>query len=320
MTTLSTSLALRYVDCDPAMASANSFLSRLVAAATKRPVQVVQHPNRRVDLQFTSVQLPLTRKVTREAIRASQRLLPRSVADRDPRWRSANPEPRGDARAHVWFTGENSRPPVGRWDGYLSFDVDPLGGLNAYLPLWWHSVGIFGRPASLFTSAMPTWQEMIEPREPQRERPKFACAFINNPEPMRFHAIRALSEVGQVDVFGSAVGRPVPDKRATARDYRFVVCFENDVYPGYVTEKPFEAWATGAIPLWRGSDPAGYLNPEAVINAVNYGDLRSFAEAVSLVNDHPQAWSDKASQPVLLREPNLEPAKQLIRRVVGAPT
>ena len=311
-------ITLRYVDSDPAVASAGSFLSRLVAVAADRPIQVIQDPKRRVDLQFTSVQLPLARKVAHEAARVTRRWLPRKNADRDPRWRSANPEPRGDASAHIWFTGENLRPPVGPWDGYLSYDVDPLGGRNVYLPLWWHSVGIFGRPGSLFTSGMQTWQEMIEPRAPQRERTKFACAFINNPEPMRFHAIRALSQVGQVDVFGSAVGRPVPDKSTTARDYRFVICFENDVYPGYVTEKPFEAWATGAVPLWRGSDPAGYLNPSAMINEVNYPNLASFAEAVSCLNGDPATWAAVASEPILIREPDLKPAKALIRRVLEA--
>ena len=309
-------ITLRYVDSDPAMASADSFLSRLVAVAADRPIQVSQDPKRRVDLQFTSVQLPMARKVAQEAARVTRRWLPRKAADRDPRWRSANPAPRGDARAHIWFTGENLRPPLGPWDGYLSYDVDPLDGRNAYLPLWWQSAGVLGAAASIFTSAMPKWQEMMQSRATREPPPKFACAFINNPEPMRFHAIRALSEVGPIDVFGAALGRPVPDKSATACDYRFVLCFENDVYPGYVTEKPFEAWATGAVPLWRGCDPANYLNPSAILNAVNHSDLAAFAEAVSRIDADPAAWLTMASEPILTREPDLEPAKALIRRAL----
>ena len=42
---------------------------------------------------------------------------------------------------------------------------------------------------------------------------------------------------------------------AVARNYRYFLCFENDLYPGYVTEKPIEAWASGSVPLWRGIDP-----------------------------------------------------------------
>jgi hypothetical protein len=313
---MSSPITVRYVDSDPGGASSDSFLSRLVAAATARPVQVVQGSKQRVDLQLTSVQLPLARKAAQEVTRAAGRWLPRSPAGRDSRWQTENPQPRGDARAHIWFTGENLRPPVGPWEGYLSYDVDPLNGRNAYLPLWWHSVGLLGTAGSIFTSAMPSWQEMMQSRDPGTTPPKFACAFINNPEPMRLHAIRALAEVGPVDVFGSAVGRPVLDKSATARDYRFVLCFENDVYPGYVTEKPFEAWATGAIPLWRGSDPASYLNPAAILNAVNFPDLAAFAEVVSCVDADRAAWAAMASQPILTREPDLEPAKALIRHVL----
>ena len=313
---MSSPVAIRYVDSDPGMVSTDSFLSRLVAAATARPVEIVQGSKQRVDLQFTSVQLPLARKAAQEATRAANRWLPKRSAGLDPRWRTENPHPRGDASAHIWFTGENLRPPVGPWDGYLSYDVDPINGRNAYLPLWWQFVGVLGTAASIFTSAMPSWQEMMLSRATREPPPKFACAFINNPEPMRFHAVRALAEVGPVDVFGSAVGRPVPDKSATARDYRFVLCFENDVYPGYVTEKPFEAWATGAVPLWRGSDPAGYLNPSAILNEVDFPDLAAFAEDVSNVNADSAAWAAIASEPILTREPDLEPAKALIRRVI----
>ena len=313
---MSKPVTVRYVDSDPGVASAESFLSQLVATSTERPVQVIQGSKQRVDLQFTSVQLPLTRKAAREASRAASRWLPRRPAGHDPRWQTENPQPRGDARAHIWFTGENLRPPVGPWNGYLSYDVDPLNGRNAYLPLWWQSAGVLGTAGSIFTSAMPSWQEMMQSRATREPPPKLACAFINNPEPMRFHAVRALSEVGPVDVFGSAVGRPVPDKAATARDYRFVLCFENDVYPGYVTEKPFEAWATGAVPLWRGSDPAGYLNPSAILNEVNYPNLAAFTEGVSRVNSDPATWATMASEPILTHEPDLEPAKALIRRVL----
>lgn len=310
-------LTLRYVDCDRDLAQPASFLSQLVASATARPVRVIQRSDELVDLQFTSVQLPLVRKVVKDAQRVIQRGLPRGTHAKDPRWGLANPEPKGMARSHVWFTGENVRPPAGAWDGYLSFDTDPLGGLNAYLPLWFYSAGVFGAPWSPFTTRMPSWQQMLESREPGAPRPNFACAFINNPEPMRMHAIRTLSRVGPVDVFGSAAGRPVPDKAALAREYRFVLCFENDVYPGYVTEKPFEAWAAGAVPLWRGSDPAGYVNPHAVLNADEATSLEEFAEEVAQVDADPSLWQHRVSQPIILKAPDLESAKELVRKAVS---
>lgn len=311
------SVSLRYTDCDAAIASPDSFLSRLVADATNRSISVVHDDKRKVDLQFTSVQIPLTRKMVGEADRVVARWRTAGGKRRDARWRTANPDPRGNAKAHVWFTGENVRPPAGSWDGYLSFDVDPLSGLNAYVPLWWYSAGVLGPAASTFMSRMPNWEEMLHDREAGPTRPRFACAFVNNPEPMRMHAIRALNKVGQVDVFGLAVGRPVPDKAALAQQYRFVLCFENDVYPGYVTEKPFEAWAMGAVPLWRGLDPAGYLNADAMLNAATATSLDDFTESVARLEGDQDAWRRKASRAIIARPPDLEPAKDLLRRILA---
>ena len=310
-------VSLRFKDCDPALIDGNCFLSRLVARATDRPVRLVQDSRELVDLQLTSVQVPLSRKIRLDAQRVISRRLPRASKGMDSRWTSSNPRPNGKARHHVWFTGENVRPPSGGWDGFLSYDTDPLNGLNAYLPLWWFNVGLLGEPHSIFTTRMPTWQEMLKARDHAPWRPKFACAFINNPEPMRMHAIQALREVGDVDVFGAAVGRPVPDKASVAKDYRFVLCFENDIYPGYVTEKPFDAWATGAVPLWRGLDPGGYLNPQAMINAAMHPDLTSFTEVVRRVDGSAESWARMASRPILAKEPDLGPVLRLFRRILG---
>jgi hypothetical protein len=312
-----TPLRIRYRHCDPVMSLPGSFISLLVAEASGGPVEVVPDPRVRVDLQLTSVQIPLARKLASEGRRLAATRLSGRRSGTDPRWDRDNPEPEGDARAHMWITGENVRPPVGPWDGYLSFDIDPLEGLNAYLPLWWYSIGLLGRPTSIFTSDTPSWKQLVHARNPGSPRDKFACAFINNPEPMRLHAVKALEEIGQVDVYGGAVGRPVPDKAAVAGDYRFVLCFENDIYPGYVTEKPFEAWATGAVPLWRGMDPAGYINPAAMINAAESESLQDFAEAVAVVEAQYDHWCSIASQPILTRKPDLEPAVTLIRGLLG---
>jgi hypothetical protein len=309
-------LRVRYRHSDPSTSRPDSFISLLVAAATGGPVEVVSDPRVQVDLQFTSVQIPLARKLATEAQHLAATRIPGRKQRPDSRWRRENPEPEGNARAHIWFTGENIRPPTGAWDGYLSYDVDPLDGRNAYLPLWWYSVGLLGKPNSFFTSSPPSWEQLLQARDHVSPRTKFACAFINNPEPMRLHAVKALDAIGQVDVYGRAVGRPVPDKAAVARDYRFVLCFENDIYPGYVTEKPIEAWATGAVPLWRGIDPAGYLNRAAMINATESESLEAFSEAVAEIEGSADDWNSVASQPLLSRKPDPLPAMKLIRRVL----
>ena len=219
----------------------------------------------------------------------------------------------------IWFTLENVRPPVGDWAATFSFDIDTFGGSNTYLPLWWHLLDFF-RPEGIdhFLGKRLRMSDLLQPRKAMEStRPAFACAFINNPEPMRLRAIAELEKVGPVDVFGALTGRVVPSKYAIASRYKFVLCFENDIYPGYVTEKPIEAWATGAVPIWWGDDAAGYLNPDALINLNTVGSLEGMCDRVQALKDHRDEWEETASCPILRRRPDISPALAAVRRALA---
>jgi hypothetical protein len=309
-------LHVRYVDSDPRLASPNSFPSQLLQVASGRQVEIVEDRRQLVDVQLTSVQLGLGLRALRIARQAQRQLVGSSLRTRDNRWDTSNPEPRGRARKHLWFTGENVRPPSRGWNATLSFDLDSLGGANAYCPLWWYSVGTLGEAHSLFMHPAPTIEQLLQPRVGASTPEGFVAAFINNPQPMRFHAIRALEQVGKVDVFGRAVGKSIPNKAELAGRYRYILCFENDLYPGYVTEKPIEAWSMGAVPLWWGSDPSGYLNPQAVINAAGFASLQEFAAAVSHLDEDVDAWRSAFEQPLLARSPDISDAVSVVRRAL----
>jgi hypothetical protein len=313
---MSSHVRVRYVNADRRLATPDSFLSLLIRAATGKRVEIVQDTRQLVDVQLTSVQLGLALRTMRLARQAQRQLRGDKSRVRDIRWDSANPAPRGTARRHLWFTGENVRPPSRGFDGTLSFDVDTLGGLNAYCPLWWYSVGTLGAAGSLFMEPAPRLEKLLLPRLGAHRPPEFAAAFINNPQPMRFHAIRALERVGAVEVFGRAVGKTIPNKADLAGRYRYVLCFENDLYPGYVTEKPIEAWSMGAVPLWWGSDPAGYLNPQALINAADFASLQEFAASVRHLDEDADAYQRVIDQPLLVRSPDISDALAVIGRVL----
>ena len=306
-------VSLRFVDASEWDCSTDSLYSRLVAEATGQPVAIVSDARAHVDLELVSVHAPEFKRLARTALSVSLGRNYRRRLRRAERWNSIYREPSRLARRSVWFTGDNIRPPGGAWDGYLSFDLDPLSGRNAYFPHWWEYTGILGSKRMSYSGLELDIDLLMKEREPDTDRHAFACAFIGNPTPVRLHAIEALSKVGPVDVYGNSVGRPVPSKAAVAKDYRYVLCFENDLYPGYTTEKPFEAWATGAIPLWWGSDPAGYVNPGAVLNAADSDSLDAFASAVHELDIDEDARAAVAASPILQRAPDLGPALALIR-------
>jgi hypothetical protein len=291
-----------------------AFLRCLLESASGKPVRFAKQREAR-DLEVGSYIGSSVRSLAHGLDSLASRRLGRRVT-RFADLSGIGPRPRFSVHTpRLWFTAENVRPPVGQWDLTLSFDTDSLGGQNVYCPLWWADVSVL--PGTRSPSAgrlgfSMTADSLLQPRKMHQAPPHFACAFINNPEDMRLYAIRRLSEIGIVDVFGRLSGVPAVHKADVARNYRYVLCFENDVYPGYVTEKPFEAWAAGSVPLWRGLDPEDYLNGAALINAAEPGGIDRMVGKVIELEASSDLYRAHFEQPILNRVPSLSPVVDAI--------
>ncbi len=306
-------IRVSFSDCPSHYVRPGSTYRALVESAMSLPTEVVSE---RADIHFWSVhpsRLTRVRGLAWDAARFA------GVTKRRGELVHPKVEFEIESSANVWFTGENVRPPVGPWDGYLSFDHHGLGGRNVYFPYWFDYVGSVGRPYVNFTGLDMAPDDYLTQRVPgARSRPGFVAAFIGNATSMRWHAIETLRAVGRVDVYGDAVGRPVQDKARVGRDYRFVLCMENDLYPGYVTEKVFDAWAMGAIPIWWGDDSHRYLNPKAMINLANFESFDAAADYIRRIDTDPDTFDAINSRALLLREANTGAAQHLIQRVLEA--
>ena len=77
----------------------------------------------------------------------------------------------------------------------------------------------------------------------------------------------------------------VPSKLETLSRYTFSLCFENVVLNGWVTEKIFDCFAAGNIPVyWGAADIDRYVPSECFIDMrrfKNYTELRSFLRSLS---------------------------------------
>lgn len=295
---------------------------KLFTLATESEVMLVSDLKSKVDIQVEQQDYSFqTPSLSVRLGRAISSYMPSGI-DFSNRKNSPNQQPSGNAKYNFYWTGENERPPQGKWDGYFTFDTEDFDGRNVYLPLWWlTTTDLFGSNVSPWLGKAVTLKELTSSRRAQYEsRHKFCVAFIGKAYPYRLHAIEALSRFGQVDVFGSVNRRgkrfKPESKIDIAKDYRFMFAFENDLYPGYVTEKAPEAWATGAIPLYWGLESDKYFNPKSMINALDFPSLASFAEHVAEVGSSPDKWTEIASQPLLQREPSLEQAINRIREIL----
>jgi hypothetical protein len=275
----------------------------VIRQAVGAPIEFVNDQKAHVDIEVSSV-YPSRLSTYRSFARASWARLT-TGHNSDPRSHFLNPPKSQTSKVGIWYTAENVRPPATGWDITLSFDPTGWTPNNIYLPYWQLITNLYGGKSEGFLGRTITIEELISPREGRAgDRPKFCCAFIRNPDPVRMRAIAALRQIGEVDVYGIAGAHSVEDKMSIAANYRFVLCFENDLYPGYVTEKVFDAWATGAIPLWWGLTSTQYLNPLAYLNLNDFAKISDFAENIKELESDRSRISQMGSQPLLLIRPN----------------
>lgn len=103
---------------------------------------------------------------------------------------------------------------------------------------------------------------------------------------IRRRIIRTLSERGDFDLYGRGWDSDkeeyiqkvykggVDDKEKKLREYKFVLALENAVFPGYITEKIFDAFFARTIPVYRGApDIATYIPHDTFINLAEFKNI-----------------------------------------------
>jgi hypothetical protein len=275
----------------------NNSLLELLQFSLQQPLQVQQNLRRPVDIEVSSV-YPSRRASYIGAARYAWKRAAQGPTD--PRAFFLDPPKSENATIGIWYTPENVRPPASGWDITLSYDQDGWIPGNFYLPYWQLGTDLFGRSRKGLLGRTTLIKELTSLRiGDSGSRTKFCCAFIRNPDPVRMRAIEALREIGPVDVFGLASNLPVRSKLEVASQYRFMMCFENDLYPGYVTEKVIHAWATGAVPIWWGLDREGHINRDAVVNLADFASIEELITCIKRLNNDPSELDSMSSQPII---------------------
>lgn len=296
---------------------------KLMSIAGYRHVDVITDENEKVDISFCGpyhggigdYNLDYLKRVKRGVVSKTgpgRHLLLTKLAG------GVQPNPK--ARVNIWYTGENQRPPFGSWDGYFSFEIDKMRGKNVYWPQAWLATNFLDKELK-----QTPWNSTIldveksTKRRPysNRRKPKFAVAFLGKLHPSRLHLLKAMSHIGKVDIYGIASRKPVESKIEIARNYRFIICPENDLYPGYVTEKAIEAYVSTCIPIYSGLDPLQILNPKAIVNFANILDESVLIEKVSNLNRIQNEYEETFTEPILCKEPSYHDAVLKIQELLG---
>tara|TARA_R110002012_G_scaffold235262_2_gene409113 strand:- start:142 stop:969 length:828 start_codon:yes stop_codon:yes gene_type:complete len=118
----------------------------------------------------------------------------------------------------------------------------------------------------------------------------------NYTEGHRLRHTLAESHRDEVDVLGSIngdrIGSGLFDKLVGYQDYRFTVVIENCKHNNYYTEKITDAFATGTIPVYWGSDSVfETFNPDGILELTDDFDFSQltedlYQEKIGAVNDN----------------------------------
>lgn len=206
---------------------------------------------------------------------------------------------------NVWVTFENRRPPHTNYDLTLSFDFDTFNETNFYFPLIYQYMDIKGNRSTYAKHKISPGTAMLQrsiSKNQLLQKNSFAVSFINNPHPIRLKALSALAEIDKVATYGRYVNNYADDKLSISEKFWFSLCFENDLYPGYVTEKVLEAWLSWTIPLYWGNDACGILNPKAIINLANFLSMEEFVNHVSKLYLDRDQMINMINQPLFVKD------------------
>lgn len=219
--------------------------------------------------------------------------------------------------ACVFETAENVRVPQGPWSLSLSFDEDAYGGSNWYLPYWVFATDAFGAANERFGAPIRL-ATLASDRPGTPPGKSFCAAVFRNPDPVRLRLIEALQKVGKVDLFGPAPQMRLRHKSELAGRYRFIVALENDLYPGYVTEKLPEAWSCSAIPIWSGILGLNHpFNESAFLNLAKLGEIDALVDEVAALERDRSSLEHMATNRLLRWVPDFSPVQARVSALLS---
>jgi len=94
--------------------------------------------------------------------------------------------------------------------------------------------------------------------------------------------------------------------------YKFSLCYENSVTPGYHTEKLLHGMVAGNIPIYYGDKTVEQdFNPKRFINAVDMSD-EELLERIIEIDESDKLYNEMLSQPIFDKEVSLDSVRKFL--------
>ncbi len=194
----------------------------------------------------------------------------------------------------IYYTCENYRPDFNECDLALSFDYPDYGGKNIRLPFY---VGFWEGNI----------RELLKPKDPElilRNKNKFCGMVVSNHRGNErntfFQKLHRRKPVESGGMLYNNVGGIIKDKIGFLSGCKFSLTFENSSYPGYTTEKIYDAMRADSVPVYWGNPDVGTdFNPQSFINVHDYQCFDDAIDHLLEIDRDDSLYLSMLSQPFL---------------------
>jgi len=128
-------------------------------------------------------------------------------------------------------------------------------------------------------------------------------AFADEYRILLFNKLNNYRKIDSGGRFMNNVGEPVNDKLKFDSTHKFSICCENSSHSGYTTEKIYQAFAAGCIPIyWGDPEVTRVFNSKAFINANDFQSIDSVVERIIEVDTDEELYSKILEEPIFVNE------------------
>lgn len=221
----------------------------------------------------------------------------------------------------IFYTGENLRPNFNECHYSLTFDFDSYDGKNIRLPLWMLQIDWFNKINYTNPQYVIPFDDLKNNDLISKPKKEFCCIVFNGRSPNRWEIIEKLKSYKGVHCYGKPFGNwfyGEDNKLQVISNYKFNICFENSIYPGYYTEKLIHAKTAGCVPLyWADHNCKKDFNYASFINLYDFDDLDSFVDKIIYLDQNDSEYETIAKQYIFDgNEPSLDNIKQSIKEIL----
>ncbi len=132
-----------------------------------------------------------------------------------------------------------------------------------------------------------------------------------------FHKLSEYKKVSSGGKYLNNIGHVITKEQTMEwlAQCKFIIAYENQSYEGYITEKPFQAYFAGSVPLYY-SDPSAMadINPKAVIYQRDYSSQDEMVEYIKKLDNDDKLYCDVWNEKLVIdHDRNYEAVKAKLK-------